>query len=186
LKLVGAVFGGKDGGVAAPAPIGFRPGRAELDPTGSQQVDQLAAFMAGRPGIGVTLETTVTNADVRWLREQALLQAWDTAGVLGTLRGLTQRSARDRVRQALEARRKDEAAELSAEDSAALDGWLNEQPPIAPEQLLALANARLAHTEAALEEGHGLDASRVKRREPAGEPTDGAPAVQVALGAAGR
>ena len=186
LKLVGAVFSGKEGGIAAPAPIGFRPGRAELDPAGSQQVDQLAAFLAGRPGIGATLETSVTNTDVRWLREQALLQAWDNAGVLGTLRGLTQRSARDRVRQALEARRKDQSAELSAEDTAALDGWLDEQPPIPAEQLLSLASARLAQTEAALEEGHGLDATRVKRRAPVADATDGAPAVQVGLGAAGR
>ncbi len=186
LKLVGAVFSGKEGAVAAPAPIGFRPGRAELDASGSQQVDQLAAFMANRPGIGVTLETSVTNTDVRWLREQALLKTWDNAGVLGTLRGLTQRSARDRVRQAIAARAKDEPAELSAEDSAALDAWLNEQPAIPAEQLTALANERLAHTESALEEGHGLDATRVKRKEPAADLTDAAPAVRVEIGSVAR
>jgi hypothetical protein len=182
LKLVGAVFGGKAGEVAAPAPIGFRPGRAELDPSGSRQIDQLAAFMRDRPGIGVTLETSVTNTDVRWLREQSLLHAWENAGVLGALRGLTQRSARERVRHALEVRAKDEPAELSAEDAAALDAWLDEQPAIPAERLHALADERLERTEVALEEGHGLDATRVKRREPAADVTDGAPAVRVELG----
>jgi hypothetical protein len=182
LKLVGAVFGGTNGTVAVPAPIGFRPGRAKLDPSGERQVDQLAAFMANRPGIGVTLDTSVTNADVRWLREQALLQTWDSAGVLGALRGLTQRGTRQRVRQALEARAKDKPAELSAEDTAALDGWLDELPPIPAERLHALANERLAQTETALLEGHGLDATRVKRREPDTAVTDGAPAVRVELG----
>jgi hypothetical protein len=186
LKLVGAVFGGDTTKVAAPAPIGFRPGRAELDPSGSQQVDQLAAFLASRPGIAVTLDASVTNTDVRWLREQTLRQEWDNAGVLGALRGLTQRNTRERIRQALEARAKDDPVELSADDAAALDRWLDEQPAIPPEQLRALADQRLTHTEMALEEAHGIDATRVARREPPADFTDGAPAVRVELSSVGR
>jgi len=184
LKLIGAVFGGDNNKVVAPAPIGFRPGRVELDPAGGQQIDQLGDFLASRPGVAVTLDTSVTNADVRWLREQALRQDWENAGVLGTLSGLTQRSARERVRQALEARAKDAPADLSAEDAATLDDWLKDVPAISPERVQALAIGRLAATESALREGHGIDATRVTHRDPAADITDDVPAVRVQLGSA--
>ena len=106
--------------------------------------------------------------------------------MLGTLRGLPQRGTRETIRRALEARAKDAPGDLSADDAATLDRWLAERPPIASERLHALVDARLSRAEAVLRESHGIEASRVTRSEPSIEPADGAPAVRIELGTAGR
>ncbi|HUI28262.1 MAG TPA: DUF748 domain-containing protein [Candidatus Kryptonia bacterium] len=186
LKLIGAAFGGEKGGAIAPAPIAFRLGRGEPVPPGGEQIDQLARLMASRASIGVTLEAIVTNSDVRWLREQALREEWAHQGLLAKLGGLTQRAARDRVREALAARAHDQPGELSPEDTAALDRWLDERPAIPPERLQALVEARLAAVEQALREQGGVDAQRIARRASSAEPVDGDPVVRIEVGAAAR
>ena len=134
-------------------------------------------------GIGATIDVTSSTSDARWLREQALRTEWAGEGVLAKLRGLAQSSTRDRVRQALEARAKDEAGELQADDAAALDRWLDERPPIPPDQLRALAEARLAKLSDALHGAGGIDPSRIVRGEPPSEVTEGPPTATVQLGA---
>jgi len=186
LKLVGAVLGGGEGQTVAPAPIVFRPGRAELTPEGTEQVSQLAAFLASRPGVGVTLAAAPSVQDARWLREQAL-RAELTApqGVLGTLRTLGERGVRQRVAAALEARARDQEGKLDPDDAAALERWLAERPPPPPAELRALAAARLERVTALLRDRHGIEPGRIAQTEPGAEP-DGEPAaVRVTLGAAG-
>ncbi len=185
LKLVGAVFSGDSVKAATPAPIAFRTGRADLAPEGVRQIQQLAAFLASRPGLGVMLEAAPTAGDVRWLREQALRAEWEGQGILGALRGLPQRGTRETVRRALEVRAKDEPGELSRDDAAALDRWLEERPQLPSERLRALAAERLARTETILRDDHGIDAARITRRQPSADALEGAPAVRIQLGPAG-
>ncbi len=186
LKLVGAVTGSKKIKSLAPAPIGFRLGRAELAADGDEQVDRLGEFLASRPGLGVTLETAVTTGDVRWLREQALRAEWENQGFFAGLRGLADRGTRATVQRALAARAKDDPGALSAEDAAALDKWLAERPPIPAEQLRALAEARLTRVDTALREGNDLDAARIAHGEIPAEPVERDPAVRLKLGTARR
>jgi len=186
LKLVGAVFGGKgDGKPLAPEPIAFLPGRPELASQGAEQVKQLGELLASRPGIGVTLDTSVTEEDVRWLREQDLLTAWKKEGVFARLAALTEKGVRDRVRDALEARAQDKPGKLSPEDAKALDGWLAEQPAISPARLRALAEARLQQVQEQLQKASGVESNRIKLAEPAATLAQGTPVVNMTLSAAG-
>ncbi len=184
LKLVGAVFGGKGKAASlAPAPISFLRGRAEPAAEGAAQVAQLGQLLASRPAIGVTLETAVSEDDVRWLREQDLLKTWQSEGLIARLGALIQKGRRDRVRDALEARAKDKPGTLSPEDSKALDDWLAEQPAIPAAQLRELAEARLQRVQKLLQEGSGVGSNRIGLAEPRAQLTRGAPVVSVNLGA---
>lgn len=187
LKMVGAVFSGDKIESVVPPAIAFLAGRPEFAPRGTEQVEQLSALLASRPGIGVTLDTTVTPIDVRWLREQALRDEWAGQGMFAKLKGLPQRGARERIDQALEARAKDKEGNLDPEDAKTLDHWLDERPPIPAERLQALADARLAHVEEVLRDQNGVDAARIARRAaPADTAADtDTPAVRVELGAVG-
>ena len=173
LKMVGAAFGGDKIESVAPPAIPFLPGRAEFAANGARTGGRnWPTLLASRPGIGVTLDTTVTPADVRWLREQALREEWAGQGMFAKLKDLPDRGARKRVEKALDARAHDEEGKLDAEDAAMLDHWLDERPPIPAERLQALANARLARVEEALRGEHGIEPNRIARREaPADAPT---------------
>lgn len=183
LKLVGAIFSG-DKVQAAPAPISFRTGQAVLTGEGDAQVDQLAKFLADRPGMGVGLQTEATNADTRWLYEHDLLEELGAPqGVFGTLKNLTARGARDRIGQALAARAEGKAGELDAEDQKTLEEWLAQRPAPTPERVHDLARARLAKVEESLRQEHGIDAGRIVRRNPPEQRTDAAPpTVEIELG----
>ncbi len=186
LKLVGAVFGSGEGKAAAPAPILFRPGRAELTAAGDAQVRELAGVLASRPGVAVTLAAAPGAADVSWLREQALRAALTAPqGLLGTLRTLGDRGTRQRVAAALEARAHDQPGTLDADDAAALARWLAERPPPPAAELRALAKARLDRVASLLRDRHGIEPGRVACSAPAAEPAGELPAVQVTLGAVG-
>ena len=183
LKLLG-VGGGGSSGAMAPAPIAFRPGRAEPTSAGAQSADRLAGFLASRPGMGVDLTCSPTNDDVRWLREQALRGEWKDAGVFSkSVAFFNQRGPRERITAYLDARGSDGTAELSTEDETQLQQWLDERPVPSGEELRQLAAARLAAVQAVLAD-KGIAASRV-RVEPASDaPVDGVPTVGLKLGSA--
>ncbi len=185
LKLAGAVFGGGKVESIMPTAISFRTGCSELTPAGAEQLDQLAALLAGRPGLRVALDAKPATTDARWLREQALRVEWEGQGVFARLRDLPQRSTQKTIRAALEARAKDQEGKLGPEDAATLDRWLDERPPIPAAQLNALADSRLARVEQVLRDQHGIDAVRVTRRETPADTTDDTPAVHIELGAVG-
>lgn len=185
LKLVGAVFQGGEGRVAPPAPIGFLVGRDQLAPGADDQVAQLAALLASRPGLAVTLSAAPTPQDVRWLAEQALREEFAAPqGVVGALRNLPERGARNRIGTALEARATGEVGALDPADAEQLEHWLGERPAVGADRLVTLATARIARVAGEFAQRHGLAAGRVVRGEAAGVPVEGVPAVQVTLGAA--
>jgi hypothetical protein len=186
LKMVGAAFGsGEKIEAVEPPAIPFLTGRADFAGNGAEQVGNVAALLASRPGIGVTLYTAVTPADVRWLREQALREEWAGQGLFAKLKDLPDRGARNRVEKALDDRAHDKEGKLDPEDAAMLDHWLDERPPIPAERLKALADARLARVEEALRSQHGIEPNRIARGEPpADAPPSETPAVRVELGPA--
>jgi Domain of Unknown Function (DUF748)/AsmA family len=183
LKLVGAIFSG-DKVQASPAPISFHTGRDVLTGEGDTQVDQLAKFLADRPGMGVALQTAPTKADVRWMWENDLYQELGAPqGVFGTLKNITKRGVRDRIREALAARADDKQGELDAEDQQTLEQMLGERPAPTADRVHHLAEARLARVEQSLGQKHGIDAARLVRREPPTDPVDASPAtVDIELG----
>ena len=145
----------------------------------------LARLLASRPGLAVTLDAAPSVEDVRWLREQALREELAAPqGVLGSVRNLPQRGARDRIRTALEARAHDAKGELATEDAATLERWLNERPAPTPERLRTLTAERMTRLQAVLREQHGIPSERVVRRDPSADVAEGAPAVRFEIGAA--
>ncbi len=188
LKLVGAIFSG-DKVPSAPAPITFRLGRDELTEEGAKQIGQLAKFLGDRPGLGVALETTPTAADVRWMREHALLQELGAPqGVIGFMKNLPKRGMRDRIRDALAAHEEGKKDELDADDAKTLEEWLGQRPAPTAQRIQQLAAARLGRVEGLLREQHGIAAQRIVRRPaaPASAPAesqgDSAPTVEIELG----
>src|SRR5262249_9230024 len=121
-------------------------------------------------------------SDVRWLREQALREEWKSQGFFKKLGGLTERGTRETVNKALEARAKDEPGELSGDDAAALDRWLDERPPLPPARIESLAQARLEPTETLLREDHGIEGTRLRRGTLPTSAAEGAPLVKIQLG----
>jgi hypothetical protein len=180
LKLVGGVIGiGGKSGAIAPAPIAFPLGRPQPTSAGAESADRLAAFLTSRPAMAVELDTAVTTDDVRWLREQALHAEWADEGFFKrSFAFVTQRGPRERIGDYLTARAEGNRAELSADDAATLQHWLDERPPPSAEQLRALAAARLAAVESVLQD-KGIDAARIAHGEPSEEPVDGAPVVKI-------
>ncbi len=180
LKLIGGVIGvgGKISSIA-PAPIPFRLGQSVPTDAGAESAQKLAAFLTSRPGMAVELDAAVTPDDVRWLHEQALRAQWQDEGFFKrSFAFITQRGPRERIGDYLAERADGQTPELSAEDAATLQLWLDEQPPPAPEQLRELAAARLAAVQSALT-AKGIDAARVGHGEPRGDLAEGAPLVTI-------
>jgi hypothetical protein len=180
LKLVGGVIGigGKPGAIA-PAPIAFRLGQAQPTDAGAESIEHLAGFLNSRPAMGVELDTAITSDDVRWLREQALRGKWQEEGIAQkALAFVTQRGPRERIGSYLAARAEGEKAELSPEDAATLQQELDKHPPPSDDQLRALAQARLAAVDAALQ-GKGIDATRISHGQPSDEAAEGTPLVRI-------
>jgi len=185
LKIVGAVLpsGGSGAQSLAPRPVRFRPGLSTLDAAGEEQTKQLAAFLAGRPGLGVTLAAPATPADIRALHESALLaQLGPRKGVIGTIRNV---GARGRIVDALEARARGEDAPLDGDDAKALDEYLADVPPPSADAVTQLGEARLELVDKTLREQYGIPANQISRAaSPPAEPAEGDPGVRVELGSA--
>lgn len=184
LKLIGmAVGAGGTAQAVAPPQIVFRVGRAEPTAESEEQIKQLAAFVAGRPGLGVTLEPVPSTRDVRWLREQALAaELGKPQGVWGAVKNIGQGGKRERIAQALAARAADKPGDLDEADRKTLDEWLEQRSSPSPEQLRGLAEARLTKLERVLREDYGVDASRITRGEASAEATDDLPVVRLHMG----
>lgn len=181
LRLLGAVGGSGDKVESiAPAAIAFRPGRAEPVGEGEKRLEQVGAFLASRPSLGIELSSQPTQRDARWLREQALLATWDEEGFFASMVAkVSGGDARERIQQALVARRNGEPGKLSDEDAKMLDEWLAEHPDIPAEQLEALAAARLELARAAI--GRKVDAARIQVISPSQDLSEGDPQVGLKL-----
>jgi len=185
LKLIGMALPGSKEQAAAPPQIAFRAGRAEPAPESAEQIKQLATFISRRPGMGVTLEPIPSTRDVRWLREHALLEELGKPqGIFGAVKSLGQGGKRERISKALAAREQDAAGELSDEDAKTLEAWLDARPAPTPDELHALATARVAKLESVLHDDYGVDAARIARSDATAEPTDDPPVVRLQIGIA--
>ncbi len=183
LKLIGMAVGGGKAQASAPPQIAFRDGRAELTSESEEQVKQLAKFVASRPSMGVTLEPVPSTRDVRWLREQALAaELGQPQGLWGAVKNIGKGGQRDRIAKALAARAKDQPGELDADDSKALQEWLDRRPAPTSDQLHALATARLDKIQTVLRGDYGIDASRITAGDATAEPTDDPPVVRLHIG----
>jgi hypothetical protein len=183
LKMFGAVV--KSGKVQALAPptLAFRPGRDVLAAGGDKQLEQLGAFLASRPAIGLTLSTAVTAVDARWLKEQGLrAELEEPQGFLGSIRNLGKGDERRQISAALEARRKDEKAPLEGEAAALLEQMLAERPDPTAEELRALAESRLTRIETALGATSGVAADRITRGNVGNETSKDQPIVRLTMG----
>jgi hypothetical protein len=182
LKLIGGAFG--EGGRIESPSFMFPVGRGLLRADGERQVEQIAAFLASRPGVTLELEPVVTPADARWLAEQDLRAELDArTGAVNALLGLPGRGARLRIQEALAERAADAPGELAVEDAALLDQWLAERPVVAPERLRALGVERTNAIVGPLQDRYGIEPSRLIVGEAIGTAA-GEPTVDIAFGAA--
>jgi hypothetical protein len=185
LKILGAVLprGGEGGQTLAPVRIRFHPGLSAADAAAEEQMKSLATFLASRPGLGATLASPATPADLRALREHALLaKLGPRTGVLGTIRSV---GARGRIVGALEARAKGEEGALDADDAKALDEYLEDVPAPTEDEIKRLATARVELVEKTLREKYGIQPGQIGHTAAeAGAPVEGEPGVSVDLGSA--
>ena len=182
LKLLGAVTLG-DGKVEGFAinPIGFLPGRPLLVEEGEEQVKQLAALLAERPGLVVQLEGATTAADVLWFQEEDLIaEIREGEDIPEIPEGTATEEVEDAIEDYLEARADDEPAELPAAAEPVLHELLS-QREVSPQRLTELAEARTTSVRTMLEE-HAIRAERVEITPPSTEVGDGAPAVIIHIG----
>ena len=183
LRLLGAVVAGDDKVDATPQPIGFAPGRPEVDAEARTRVEQLGTVLGSAPALRLELRGSAGGPDVRALQEAAILA--DLAadrGALGTLRNLASRGTRNAIRDVLAARASGKSAELSPELQKTLDEWAAERT-VSNGDLRALAGARAARLRSLLVQDFGIAAERLALGEPAVDRDGGRPAVAVALAA---
>ncbi len=186
LKLLGAVTANGVVQRLAPEPIAFAPGSAELGPGAAARLAQLGRLLARSPGIALTLTGGVAEADLRILRERALLAELEASSGLGALAGLGEIGTRNAVREHLAARLAGaEPGALASEQQA----WLEAHARairLDPTALAALARARAAALRDALVREHGVSEARLALAAPASDPPVAQPGVAIALEVARR
>ena len=184
LKLLGALsFDGGKVSAFAPEPIGFVAGGAAVDDASWWRIEQLANVAAASPALRIELAGTAGASDVRALQEAAVLADLQAdQGVLGSLRNLPSRGARNAVRDALQARAKGEPATLDPDDAAKLEEWVAAKS-IGDDQLQQLARDRQQRLRDVLAQDYGLGEDRVGLLDPVAEPTADTTVVRVKIGA---
>jgi len=184
LKLLGALsFDGGKVSAFAPEPIGFVAGGAAVDDASWWRIEQLANVAAASPSLRVELAGTAGASDVRALQEAAVLADLQAdQGVLGSLRNLPSRGARNAVRDALQARAKGEPATLEPDDAAKLEEWVAAKS-VGDDQLQQLARDRQQRLRDVLAQDYGLGEERVVLLDPVAEPGADSTVVRVKIGA---
>jgi hypothetical protein len=185
LKLVAAVteIGGKVQDVM-PVPIAFTPGRAEIAAAEEPRVDQLASLLGSAPSLELHLTGVATAEDTRWLKEQALRAELErTSGVLGTLKNLGERSAREAARTYFAAQAEGRQAAIPAEHQAWFDKKVDEQA-VGEAELRSLAEARAREVQARLVREDRVAVERLVL-DPPSLAAEGKPSVTIQFGAAG-
>lgn len=182
LKLLGAAT--KNGRVEslAPAPIAFEPGAAALSPAGSERAEEIASLLAATPGISLVLTGQISSADVRSLREQALLAELESTRGVRVLAALgelgTRRAVRDHLARKLAG---DAGPPLSDADAR----WLEEQieaRALAPDALTRLADERASQLRTLFASDHGIAETRIALAAPSTDPLAAEAGVAIALG----
>jgi hypothetical protein len=188
LKMLGAAFGGDEGGgmlggggLFGIAPVPVEPGLADLAAAADSRAVDLAKLLASRPAMGLTLKGRTGPAERPVIAEQVLVEGLKGGKGLPDLEGAGF-LARRRIGQALVARDKAGGAkgaapeDLSAEDGALYARYL-EAAEVTPARLDGLCRAR-AEKFRDLLVAKGVDATRLTVGE---RELDGAPGVVVSF-----
>jgi hypothetical protein len=146
-----------------PVEVTFVPGRPQLTESSAQQLVSVGQLLESRSSLMAEIQAGTTRGDQRWLAEQSLSEGLREGGggFMGVLRSLGVRDERQRIREALIARANGGPGPLDAEDEAVLERLLAEAPPVGPERLAALADARLATVRDHLVNRHYIERGRV-------------------------
>jgi len=195
--LIGSMLG-IDGEELKAVP--FEPGSAVVDAVARERLDQLAAALAKRPRLGITVTGSYdAEADTHALKRRALVKEAlgaeakenidaRTALVPALLEPMYERrlgaEALETLRAGIEASDADEA-EKSALYRDALFETMLETQPLSADALPALANRRAAAIRNYLEINHGVAKERMVTETPkAEEATDGYIDTEIGLDAA--
>jgi len=164
---------------AAPIHVVFAPGRTEPAPNAARQLAAIAEILSARPDVTVELRGAGSREDRRWLAEQAVtIDDTEEPGALrGFLRAIGFRDQRQRIRDALAARREGRPGRLDPDDEAVLAELVAAAPPIADDRLTSLAASRSTLVANLLAAQHGVTATRVVAAEPEAPDAGMAPVV---------
>jgi hypothetical protein len=182
LKLFGAVTSGDKVESLAPEPIAFAAGSAEISQAGGARIEQLAGLLSASPGVALTLRGATSPEDVRWLKEQALLEELRATSGVRALGKLGEIGTRGAVREYLEAHFAGRDAPLEENERIWLELQVAQQTAD-PARLAALAEARAAAAQKALASEYGIAPARLTLGPPASEAPAAVPGVVIALGA---
>jgi hypothetical protein len=186
LKLVGSVvvLGGKVAKFSLD-PVEFAPGSSVVEPAHTSPLQALAATVNARPGLVLELRPIIVAADIRRLKERALIAAFDSDTPLGADAPDVSWLERRRLRKYVEESDKGEVATLEADDLALLTAILAMRPR--PDEALdALAVERVANLKTRFREDYQLEDERLRAgnaSESAAE-ISGRPRVEFALATA--
>jgi hypothetical protein len=176
LKLLGAVFSGKDTVEDfSLEPIPFTPGSPEPTLAGKEQLNRLRLLLAQRPELDLQLSGSSSLVDQQVLRDRLLLQQLERlepSTAPETEAGVEKSGDAQKVTPEAEVRQflakqldhgEGQSAALS-EQAAALLQQLRQQTIVAPQALKQLADARVQTVIAALTTGsRGISAGRLHR-----------------------
>jgi len=176
LKALGAALPGGGAKDVDLATLPAEPGAADLAADAGPRVEALAGLLRSRPLLAIELAGRSGPADRPVLAERIAIERAVAGEPLPEVEGAGF-LARRRVAEALRARGRGEAEELSAEDGALLARTVA-AVEVPAERLQALARERAAGVQAQLVGEHALDAARVELAEPAAE---GEPGVTIEL-----
>jgi hypothetical protein len=172
LKMVGALFGGGDGGAGGFSidPLPSVAGSPDLEGDQAARLDGLAKMLNERPMVGLALRGRIGPEDRPVVAQQILVEQWSSGKGLPEVEEATF-LARRRIGQALSARAKGEPVEVDAEDQALFDKYVA-AVAIPDARLTALATARAERVRALLV-AKGIVATRVAVGEPEAESKPG-------------
>lgn len=140
LKMLSVVtlVGGKVSDLA-PAPVPFEPGSSKIAKSSRDQVESIGQVLASTPAIKVEFIGRTSAADVRALKEQAVLEEMQSeSGFFGGIRNLASGGTRNAIRNALEA---GDIGALTDDEKTALDELVSEKE-VTEKDLDDLATAR--------------------------------------------
>ena len=183
LKLVGVVAHlGEKPASLTPPPLAFEPGRDILAAGEEQKLEQVGRLLAAAPGLRLHLRGEAGDEDRRWLQEQALRVTLEReSGLVGSLRHLGERGARNAALAVLSARATGTSATIPDEHKAWFEAQVAAQP-VADETLRALAAARAERTRSQLGSRQGIAADRLLVDEVTPADLAARPAVVIGLG----
>ena len=179
LKLLGAVVMSDDKvGDIQPNPVAFRAGSAEISDESEEQVERIGDVLAASPAVRLEFVGRTGAADVRALKEAAVLaEMEETSGLWGGVLNMVTGGTRNAIRSALQS---GDTASLSEEDSATLDELVGEKT-VTDADLTQLATERAATLRTHLIEDSGVADDQISVGAPEANRDETAPEVGVNL-----